>query len=65
MCSRGETTAVVRPMPDYMDLEAWGCPDDQDDEGKPSIADLVAALVMHLDGIHEAQRLRSMLELHI
>ena len=32
-------------MPDYMDLEAWGCPDDQDLDGKPSVEDLIIALV--------------------
>ena len=32
-------------MPDYMDLEVWGCDDDQGPDGKPGIAELVAQLV--------------------
>ena len=35
-------------MPDYMDLEVWGCDDDQGLDGKPGIAELVAQLVSTL-----------------
>ena len=35
-------------MPDYMDLEAWGCPDAHDNDGKACVEDLVTALVPHL-----------------
>ncbi len=32
-------------MPDYLDLEAWGCDEDSKPLGKPCIEDLIASMV--------------------
>ncbi len=40
-------------MPDYLDLEAWGCDEDSGLPGKPCIEDLIAAVVQWPASSHQ------------